>query len=600
MYVEIQMSANTHITDYKDQLNFKCKYIVVDAPPGCGKSYFMSELKKRFKRIWFLVPEKALVEDIYKYEWVDKMIAGRIKSDKGSDKLTVINYDQFISAKNGACRVDLNKGDLIIIDEAHALIEDSSFRNIMNKVRDFILKNTNSKIFLSGTVEPFVSWLDNNQIQYDHYKFLLHTKNKKNVIVKPVLYPNVMFVRIKELFKYLIETNEDYGIHFFYNDKKKLFELRDWLIEEMKLDFNEIRIITTESDRKDFNRTLPKVYLTTKAVERGVSSLGNITEFIGCVGGNGSIYNYIQGMNRERLNQVRNWCFFLMKNKAVEFTIVTNLFSLKKELQPVDIRNKLISLIHTHNEIDDELQQRIDKVTENGLKNVTDVNICLLKYIYYYHLSLKNLYYGFNHHQIKIIKASLYDKFKVWKDTGVSKSKENFMPFFEDELLPNLDYFKELLYFNTNDFNDIKNNIFEHQNELLDYCNYDDTKIVKMNKLLLYYYAFNYFIPWKTNNINLKLFKRFLQVDLNKINAWVMLDFKLNKEYKKRDDIIMDLLKQLKQWGSHNSSLNEIYSNRDLRILVDLKYKIVSKTNKTMNSRKGRKTTRVLSVRKRE
>ncbi|MGL5480230.1 MAG: DEAD/DEAH box helicase family protein [Clostridium sp.] len=136
--------------------------IVISAPTGTGKSYFVKNIiylvaAERKKKILFLVHRKRCKQQFFE----------ELKRDKKLDVINILTYQALEQKKD----IDISQYDYIVCDEFHYFTGDSNFNYKTDKSLEKILKANVVKIFMSATGRLMEAYIQNRKgIETINYK----------------------------------------------------------------------------------------------------------------------------------------------------------------------------------------------------------------------------------------------------------------------------------------------------------------------------------------------------------------------------------------------------------------------------------------------
>lgn len=191
----------------KESVNFKNKINLIVAPPGSGKtSAVLKELRKReIKKTITIVPKVDQVENVHlneRYEALgvrggqDRNLAYVIKNknEYNLDNL-VMTVDQLLHLKGKEMEY-IFKDYYLIVDEAHAYIENIDFRYKAISSLDFLINSDLFKgcVYITATPQPILKTDEDKNlrilkiVRHDHIKktinFLEYPKQKRGMSLK--------------------------------------------------------------------------------------------------------------------------------------------------------------------------------------------------------------------------------------------------------------------------------------------------------------------------------------------------------------------------------------------------------------------------------
>lgn len=134
------------VIDLSEVIKWQAKdNVLVKAPTGSGKSYFILNILARY---YENVNKKILI-------FSNRNLLKEQNKKNAHQNIECFNYQQFEKMSSNQIKKELSDFDVICFDECHYFFADSSFNLDTKKILDYALKKTNQiKIFASATPEP--------------------------------------------------------------------------------------------------------------------------------------------------------------------------------------------------------------------------------------------------------------------------------------------------------------------------------------------------------------------------------------------------------------------------------------------------------------
>lgn len=142
------------------QMWYKSNIVFIETPTGTGKTTFIMEEYCEYAyqngwKILYLVPrtilKKQLEEDLQK-----RLARKPLEFSERAEVLTIVTYQNLIQRMLHGNYSFLKEYDVIVVDEAHVILTDSSFNPEMILLYE-MLKKCDDKvlIFISATLDEF-------------------------------------------------------------------------------------------------------------------------------------------------------------------------------------------------------------------------------------------------------------------------------------------------------------------------------------------------------------------------------------------------------------------------------------------------------------
>jgi len=204
------------------------KILLIDAPTGGGKTHSMYQFIEDFNlKADFILPTRLLTEQ--QKEHANFVI--------GSSKNIFIKDAVVCSTWENLPKLQPRQSDLLIIDEAHLMINSFNFK--IDAIKSIIeySKNYKNVILLTGTPEPFDSFFDNSKLAF---------RKNSNINITYDIIPfrkrDISFVATQ-----VAQLNKDNCLNIYY--KNNLDEIEQ--IKEVLQKQTELRVGILSSEEKD-------------------------------------------------------------------------------------------------------------------------------------------------------------------------------------------------------------------------------------------------------------------------------------------------------------------------------------------------------------
>lgn len=237
--------------DLKDVLNIDevlnegNKKIAIYAGVGAGKSSWVEEVLTLKGSVLWVTSRKAPVEQVTNKE--QSVFRKKHKPSINDNQTHVTNalLSKIIQycMKEGRYVLDefISYYDFVVVDEAHALVSDSTFAessmdvlNFAEYVSSYIKKPV---IFMTGTPEPIQYYLQKNKWHVMDYR----------KICKYVHPASVCFRRKKEINHIILKAVEKGQVIYFVNHIEDIAKTYNNLVSEYGFELDEIAIIVSKS-----------------------------------------------------------------------------------------------------------------------------------------------------------------------------------------------------------------------------------------------------------------------------------------------------------------------------------------------------------------
>lgn len=222
------------------------RVVLLDAPTSSGKSFAVTGLFNKWitsqgKRCYYLLPKLIQQQQFSKTYLKDIPVinASATEEEKEVAKQLGANitWQGFLMNKYDD---GLTEDDVVIVDEAHLLINNQSF---INDTKQLVWKLQRAKyriVLMSGTPN-FLALQD--LFNCDVLSF--HFKNPPPRMIKPLIIKGTLVYNVIHYLRSLDFTG--HGLHILrVNDKEKHEELAQWAVDNLELAKHEIQIINKD------------------------------------------------------------------------------------------------------------------------------------------------------------------------------------------------------------------------------------------------------------------------------------------------------------------------------------------------------------------
>jgi len=220
--------------------------VLLDAPTSSGKSFVVAGLFKKWitsegKRCYYLLPKLIQQQQFSKTYLKDIPVINASAKEKEKDIAKQlganITWQGFLMNKYDE---GLTEDDVVIVDEAHLLINNQSF---INETKQLVWKLQHAKyriVLMSGTAN-FLALQD----LFNCEILSFHFNNPSQRRIKPYIIKGSL---VNNVIQYLRSLDfDEKGLHILrVNDKEKHEELAQWAVENLSLAKTEIQIINKD------------------------------------------------------------------------------------------------------------------------------------------------------------------------------------------------------------------------------------------------------------------------------------------------------------------------------------------------------------------
>jgi superfamily II DNA or RNA helicase len=243
------------VIDLSEVIKWQAKdNVLVKAPTGSGKSYFILNILARYCE---LVNKKMLI-------FSNRNLLKEQNKKKSYTNIDCFNYQKFERMTTKQLEKELGGYDIICFDECHYFFVDSTFNGDTKKVLNYALKKTDQiKIFSSATPEPLYETNIKFKFRYDieeNFDFIesvrFYTDIKKilpDVLENPAK-SIVFFNDSSEALKF--KNNNKNVVSFICSKSNEIYKFCDKEEEESII---------------EENRFKKKVLATTTVLDNGIS-----------------------------------------------------------------------------------------------------------------------------------------------------------------------------------------------------------------------------------------------------------------------------------------------------------------------------------------
>jgi hypothetical protein len=258
--------------------------VAITAPVGKGKTTSSIEycLDNNYKCI-VVTAYTTTILDIIKRFPLFKPYYHNNKFDSDYIATTFESFQNMIDSKPEL----LNRFDVIIIDEYHLLWMERTFRNIYNKINEYLEQNTKPKILLSATPD-IINKIDDN-IWNSAAVRMCGLRSHIKVKSCDITYCN----DLKTVFNYIKQNKYDV---IYYNNNKKYF---DYCMHDYEL-ITSYTIKRKWDEIFDKDSNLIKPIFATKCVSTGLNIMNEGDMKVAIIGVNNTVTDLIQFIGRFR------------------------------------------------------------------------------------------------------------------------------------------------------------------------------------------------------------------------------------------------------------------------------------------------------------
>lgn len=239
------MSETKYISEIiseKEIVTWENQNILITAPTGAGKSYFIKNKLYDYalannKKILYLLPRLDTV----------LQFRDEIQRDRKTDVITIKSYQEIEKRELKKVETDLSNYDYIVVDECHYFLSDSKFNFCTDISFNAILQIQNiTRVFITATSDKIRRYLtEEQQIELKEYKV-----EGENHISTLYFYKDDSAVN--ELMQYAVHSRNK--AIFFINDVQKAYRLykkyKDYAIFNCSRYNNQYRKHRCNTDRK--------------------------------------------------------------------------------------------------------------------------------------------------------------------------------------------------------------------------------------------------------------------------------------------------------------------------------------------------------------
>lgn len=346
------MSETKYISEIiseKEIVTWENQNILITAPTGAGKSYFIKNKLYDYavannKKILYLLPRLDTV----------LQFRDEIQRGKKTDVITIKSYQEIEKRELKKVETDLSNYDYIVVDECHYFLSDSKFNFCTDISFNAILQIQNiTRVFITATSDKIRRYLTEEQkIELKEYKV-----EGENHISTLYFYKDDSAVN--ELMQYAVHSRNK--AIFFINDVRKAYRLykkyKDYAIFNCSRYNNQYRKHRCDSEMSDLikNERFEKLILiTTSALEVGFNILDTDIHNI-VIDGIDDIDSIIQCIGRKRAKNTNDTVAVYIK----EFS--THSLTARVNNMNRNIRMAKYFTNHTYAEVLEAFPRKVDK-----------------------------------------------------------------------------------------------------------------------------------------------------------------------------------------------------------------------------------------------
>lgn len=247
------------------------KNIFLDAGTGTGKSYFCKTTlydyaKKRNEKILLLLPRRDTVQQF----------RNELDTEKKTDVITVETYQSKEIRQLNKWKTHIEEFQYLVIDEAQYFLSDSRFNDFTDLSFEMILRADCQKIFLSGTAENILSYIQQekeiplkvyrvNKVQNINSLYFFRKEETVDELIERAIYDKSKVVVFEDDIQKAYDLYRKYSANAVFNcsqsnkryAKKRCTEDMDKILETGKLE--KLILISTTAFDCGVNITDPDV-----------------------------------------------------------------------------------------------------------------------------------------------------------------------------------------------------------------------------------------------------------------------------------------------------------------------------------------------------
>ena len=171
--------------------------LIINSPCGSGKTYWIIEELEKNDNIKVFAPYKSIEEIYIRGNKKIKTPWGETKEDSS---VKAYNIQKFRAS-------EIKRGETIILDEAHLLMVDSQYREVVNEFSKILdRKDINVLLFTGTPTKDFISSLKDKNFKYFYFEYEDKTRYKNTEIINLVVNEKKTSDNLVRSVKYLIEN----------------------------------------------------------------------------------------------------------------------------------------------------------------------------------------------------------------------------------------------------------------------------------------------------------------------------------------------------------------------------------------------------------
>lgn len=346
------MSETKYISEIiseKEIVTWENQNILITAPTGAGKSYFIKNKLYDYalannKKILYLLPRLDTV----------LQFRDEIQRDRKTDVITIKSYQEIEKRELKKVETDLSNYDYIVVDECHYFLSDSKFNFCTDISFNAILQIQNiTRVFITATSDKIRRYLtEEQQIELKEYKV-----EGENHISTLYFYKDDSAVN--ELMQYAVHSRNK--AIFFINDVQKAYRLykkyKDYAIFNCSRYNNQYRKHRCNSEMSDLikNERFEKLILiTTSALEVGFNIIDTDIHNI-VIDGIDEIDSIIQCIGRKRVKNPNDTVAVYIKEYSTH-SLTARVNNMNRNIK---MANYFMS--HTYAEVLEAFPRKVDK-----------------------------------------------------------------------------------------------------------------------------------------------------------------------------------------------------------------------------------------------